>query len=475
MSRTKELLYLFALLCLVFITNCLHYLLSHNSLTVNPDAFYFDWLSRQPSIPILHSGLAWPIHYLSTFGIVALPPLCAALAALIIYFSAKHIFSSIPIALCSVLCFAIARPVLLLTCAGNIDRDCLTLLLITCGMFIYYFSTSLRSLPLLILITALLYIESTWLSVAILAHTIFSCWLVNELVVKDHSKRQVSIAYFCILGISSIVFLVSSHQSLDILNYISNYSHTGELKPLTIIDLCLWIFLAIPIYFGFLSMSQKTSDRKPFFFLLIWILSSILAGLLAKRLALYMAPAVTIIAGHGLWFIFSSERAKNSTTRCLRAISVFLIFISFLSAAKLPSVYEVNSDWKAASVWIKENTPEEARLTCWWDYGHMLRDLTDRDVSVDNANHNKESDSSVALIFTTDNSEQALSTLYDFKSGYLIFTRSECSILPIIKSLSPVSYTPDSLYAQFLMGENLSGFTNVYSNRTICIFQPNTY
>ena len=475
MSRAKELLYLSALLCLIFITNCLHYLLSHNSLTVNPDAFYFDWLSRQPHIPILHSGLTYPVHYLGTFGMVILPPLCAALTALILYFSTKRIFSSIPITLCSVLCFAIARPVLLLTCAGNIDRDCLTLLLITCGMFIYYFSTSLRYLPLLLLITALLYIESTWLSIAILAYSIFSCWLVNEIIIKDRSKRQTAVAYFCVLGIFSIAFLVSSHQSLNILNYISDYSHTGELESLTIIDLCLWIFLCIPIYFGFSAMSKNPSNHKPFFFLLTWILSSILAGLLAKRLALYMAPAVTIMAGYGLWFIFSSQRAKNNTTRGLRAISVCLIFISFLSAAKLPLVYEVNSDWKAASVWIKENTPESARFTCWWDYGHMLRDLTDRNVSVDNANHNKESDSSVALIFTTDNAELAASTLHGFNSSYLIFTRSERSILPIIKLLSPVTYAPDSLYAQFLSGENISGFTTVYSNRTICIYQPNTY
>ena len=34
--------------------------------------------------------------------------------------------------------------------------------------------------------------------------------------------------------------------------------------------------------------------------------------------------------------------------------------------------------------WIKTNTPENTTFLCWWDYGHMIKDYSERDVVVRN-------------------------------------------------------------------------------------------
>jgi len=34
--------------------------------------------------------------------------------------------------------------------------------------------------------------------------------------------------------------------------------------------------------------------------------------------------------------------------------------------------------------WIKENTPENSTFLCWWDYGHMVKSVTERNVIIRN-------------------------------------------------------------------------------------------
>jgi asparagine N-glycosylation enzyme membrane subunit Stt3 len=471
MTKTREYLYLGLLLILTFLTNCLH-LLTHHTPVVNPDSFFFAWESQLPTqfIPILHSGLAWPLHYLGTFGIIVLPPLCGILTALVIYFSVKRIFSfSVNPALFSVLAFAVARPVILLTCAGNVDRDCLTLLLITCGMMTYYFFSSWKGSLLLLLISALLYVESTWLSVAILLFSIISCHIVLEIFLKRHEERSMLLWFLIPLALACIPFIPSIYSGISTI-LSPSYRHISELDPITIIDLSLWVFLTIPIYFGITSLLHAPNRRYSFLFFITWILSSILIGLFAKRLALYMIPAIVIIAGCGLSSIFSFQQVKNHTTEGFRIIAILLIIISFFAAAKLPAAYIASPDLESACSWLKSNTPQSAWVTSWWDSGHMIRYLSNRNVVVDNGNHSTALDQSVADIYVTDNTALAVSIMVSFNSDYLLFDRSSKDIYPVIKQDASISASDNSLYSQFLSGEVPTGLIPVYSNDSISIY-----
>ena len=43
------------------------------------------------------------------------------------------------------------------------------------------------------------------------------------------------------------------------------------------------------------------------------------------------------------------------------------------------------NDWPAAMLWLKENTPEDAVVVSWWDYGYWISTLSERKTVADNA------------------------------------------------------------------------------------------
>ena len=44
-----------------------------------------------------------------------------------------------------------------------------------------------------------------------------------------------------------------------------------------------------------------------------------------------------------------------------------------------------SNDWKDATLWLKQNTPEDAVIASWWDYGYWITTLSERTTLVDNA------------------------------------------------------------------------------------------
>ena len=43
------------------------------------------------------------------------------------------------------------------------------------------------------------------------------------------------------------------------------------------------------------------------------------------------------------------------------------------------------NDWPDAMLWVKTNTPENAKILSWWDYGYWIETLGDRITYADNA------------------------------------------------------------------------------------------
>ena len=44
-----------------------------------------------------------------------------------------------------------------------------------------------------------------------------------------------------------------------------------------------------------------------------------------------------------------------------------------------------SDDWKDATLWIKQNTSEDAVVASWWDYGYWITTLSERTTLADNA------------------------------------------------------------------------------------------
>jgi len=43
------------------------------------------------------------------------------------------------------------------------------------------------------------------------------------------------------------------------------------------------------------------------------------------------------------------------------------------------------NDWSDAMQWLKENTPEDAVIAAWWDYGYWINTLGERKTLADNS------------------------------------------------------------------------------------------
>ena len=69
----------------------------------------------------------------------------------------------------------------------------------------------------------------------------------------------------------------------------------------------------------------------------------------------------------------------------------FVVGIGYFLGKKNPKIdtkFITNfaaNDWKDATLWIKQNTSEDAVIASWWDYGYWITTLSDRTTIADNA------------------------------------------------------------------------------------------
>jgi uncharacterized membrane protein len=96
---------------------------------------------------------------------------------------------------------------------------------------------------------------------------------------------------------------------------------------------------------------------------------------------------------------------------------------------------------KSGLLWINSSTPENATFLCWWDYGHMVKAVGERDVVVRNPSHEilasiadpsglKEFDPNskiqdVATVLTTTNQSQTLQIMAKYNATYIMVHRDD--------------------------------------------------
>ena len=62
-------------------------------------------------------------------------------------------------------------------------------------------------------------------------------------------------------------------------------------------------------------------------------------------------------------------------------------------------------DYREAYYWLKQNTPENARIMSWWDYGYQITGMANRTVMVDNNTWNNTHIATVGRAFASTEEE----------------------------------------------------------------------
>ena len=187
--------------------------------------------------------------------------------------------------------------------------------------------------------------------------------------------------------------------------------HSGVSTELSFLFHSVWmIFAGIGIW---LILSRKISQNENYIkndmkvFVLIFGISGIYISSAFIRLEVFASISLIILSSVGLSILSKKLFATNFLGKKNFLIKVSYVAIIILLFS-LPLVFPVNTnwinshdsppiiltgaslypptnDWHETMEWIKFNTPENAKIASWWDYGYWITTLSDRTTYVDNA------------------------------------------------------------------------------------------
>ncbi len=229
-----------------------------------------------------------------------------------------------------------------------------------------------------------------------------------------------------ILSVLGIVLTLARKDSKNII-LISGTLLWGFLMAYQFIHINALLFallLAVPAVFGVvLSLIRRYEvDIKLTFILIIWYLGMIFASTKGVRFTMLFIPPFVI--GYGITmgriyqavtgYLTEELRVPENLGKIIIAASVLFFLITPIKGGyqvAYHSVPLINDAWWNALTKVKEQTPKDAIITSWWDYGHWFKSVADRRVTFDGGNQNVPQAHWVGKILLDDNEKEALGIL----------------------------------------------------------------
>jgi len=225
-------------------------------------------------------------------------------------------------------------------------------------------------------------------------------------------------------------------------------------------DLQMLVFMfPVGLYYCF----SKLTDAN--IFIIIYGVTSIYFAGVMVRLMLVLAPVACILAGIGISSVLatymknidfgSSQPAqKQSTSRkgknqsdpsypiknevatfMVALVTFFLITYTFhctwvtseaysspsivLSAKQNDGSRIIFDDFREAYYWLRQNTPEDAKVMSWWDYGYQITAMANRTILVDNNTWNNTHISRVGQAMASPE-DKAYEIMRELDVGYVL-------------------------------------------------------
>jgi asparagine N-glycosylation enzyme membrane subunit Stt3 len=166
------------------------------------------------------------------------------------------------------------------------------------------------------------------------------------------------------------------------------------------------LLFAIPI--GLLLAGYEFYKKKSFtsLFMIFFMILGVLAFRWMIRLSFFLAFILPLYVGYSLARYLekksptAKKRKRNETQNMPKVnwLVAFSILLFLLTPSLVSGVGSLKSQkfaddsvkpWKDAGEWIKKNTPENALLIHWWDYGYHLQTFAERRTIVDGGNSGK--------------------------------------------------------------------------------------
>jgi asparagine N-glycosylation enzyme membrane subunit Stt3 len=508
---------------------CLHLLNSEYYYLISPDSYFFHWAAgivmAGEQFPAggylgtlfpLHSGLTYPLAYIAkaasyVFGISSadalnlvcklLPLVLALISMVLIYLAATKICNR-RAGLFSAFAWAALSYPILFGAAGYVDRDGLSVLLAMTGVLVFYLSRGwhLRVFRLdvgwllaglgILVIEYLLYLEWSFVGPVMLLAVILAYFLARFLIgyfdrleTEPSPVRRLTAAAteanwrtFAVIVIGHAIYMATHTYSVNLwwefAIVIARYSGemgVSEMKGITLGQILAYRFFLILIIIGLYLAWKRRTEGAVFFS--CWFLSLLILSLFANRVLLYAAPAVCLLSGVSLAFLW--DWMKKGKYQPLKQISVtaLLCFIFLLS---LLSFYlgsgtgiAPDEDWQNALAYLKDDTAQESVVMSQWAWGYWILDLGQRKPVVDNGyyGYNLERLKDVGTAYATTDPSEAAQIMEKYGADYLVFGEIDQDFSSTILGWAGLEerykgfdeFPPDSLITRSLNGEFESG------------------
>ncbi|ROL54171.1 Dolichyl-diphosphooligosaccharide--protein glycosyltransferase subunit STT3A [Anabarilius grahami] len=176
------------------------------------------------------------------------------------------------------------------------------------------------------------------------------------------------------------------------------------------------LMLTVGLYYCFNNLSDAT------IFIIMYGVTSMYFSAVMVRLMLVLAPVMCILSGIGVSQVLTtymknldvsrpdkkSKKQQDSTypiknevaSGMILVMAFFLITYTFHSTWVTSEAYSSPSivlsarggdgsriifdDFREAYYWLRHNTPEDAKVMSWWDYGYQITAMANRTILVDN-------------------------------------------------------------------------------------------
>ena len=288
------------------------------------------------------------------------------------------------------------------------------------------------------------------------------CIIIQKISNEKHQIRNGLFVLFSILIISSFVITINEEANilpLPSFRYLNSINplltstdplvdsvaeHTPVSTELSFLLHSIWmIFAGLGIW---LLLSKKIlqenhikNDMK--LFILIIGISGAYVSSVFIRLEIFASITLIILASIGLSlltkeiFKINFSNNKNYLFKILYSIIIISFFTTplvypeqnnWITIVDSPpiifngaTIFQPTNDWLETMEWIKLNTPEDAKIAAWWDYGYWITTLSERTTFVDNATLNTKEIQKMANVLMSP-PEESWKMLKEMNADYVL-------------------------------------------------------
>jgi dolichyl-diphosphooligosaccharide--protein glycosyltransferase len=201
--------------------------------------------------------------------------------------------------------------------------------------------------------------------------------------------------------------------------------------PAFIVYLSAIYFSALGVVLMCYEFVFKRRDLEHILVVVMFVSGMILA-MGAMRLSFVFAFPVSITAGYflirgGKYLLEGSRKfLKDKGYQYLKITGgIFIglvVFTNFASGWIMANGINssLTNEWYEAMVWLKNNTPEDAVLLEWWDFGWWYHYIAKKITLVDGGYHNRKPTQDIAVFYTSPLSEDGLNFLKKYEVDYVM-------------------------------------------------------